>query len=92
MPMVSKTDIQTLNEYVKPIIQEGLGVQGMDNLNAYLYDDEMLALQGLAVLCGISPYQALLNENRKRFMALWDTHYIKKIVDCHNFPIYNSMR
>lgn len=45
-PWVSKTDIETLNEYIKPIIREGLGVQGMDNLNAYLYGDEMADLQG----------------------------------------------
>lgn len=44
-PWVSKTDIQELNDYVKPIIYDGLGVQGMDNLNAYLYGDEMAALQ-----------------------------------------------
>lgn len=47
-PWVSRTDAQTLNDYVKPIIREGLGVQGMDNLNAYLYGDEMAALQGFA--------------------------------------------
>ncbi len=45
-PWVSKTDMQTLNEYIKPIMRGGLGVQGMDNLNAYLYGDEMAALQG----------------------------------------------
>lgn len=45
-PWVYKTDMQTLNEYIKPLLHEGLGVQGMDNLNAYLYGDEMAALQG----------------------------------------------
>jgi len=45
-PWVSKTDMQTLNEYIKPITREGLGMQGMYNLNAYLYGDEMAALQG----------------------------------------------
>lgn len=45
-PWVYKTDKQTLNEYIKPITREGLGIQGMDNLNAYLYGDEMAALQG----------------------------------------------
>lgn len=44
-PWVSKTDMQTLNEYIKPIIHDGLGVQGLDNLNAYLYGDEIAALQ-----------------------------------------------
>jgi uncharacterized protein YjaZ len=47
-PWVSKTDIQTLNEYIKPILREGLSVQGMDNLNAYLYGDEMVVLQNFA--------------------------------------------
>lgn len=44
-PWVYKTDMQTLNEYIKPLLHEALGVQGMDNLNAYLYGDEMAALQ-----------------------------------------------
>lgn len=45
-PWVTKTDMETLNEYIKPIIREGLSVQGLENLNAYLYGDEMAALQG----------------------------------------------
>ena len=36
-PWVTKTDMETLNEYIKPIIREGLSVQGLENLNAYLY-------------------------------------------------------
>ncbi len=44
-PWVTKTDMETLNEYIKPIIHDGLGVQGLENLNAYLYGDEMAALQ-----------------------------------------------
>ena len=35
-PWVYKTDMETLNEYIKPIIQDGLTVQGFENLNAYL--------------------------------------------------------
>lgn len=45
-PWVYKTDMRTLNKHIKPIIRAGLGAQGMDNLNAYLYGDEMAALQG----------------------------------------------
>ena len=44
-PWVSKTDMETLNEYIKPIIQDGLTVQGFENLNAYLYGDELAKLQ-----------------------------------------------
>ena len=44
-PWVKKTDIETLNKYIKPIIYDGLDVQGLENLNAYLYGDEMAALQ-----------------------------------------------
>lgn len=44
-PWVTKTDLQTLNEYIKPIIHDGLNVQGLENLNAYLYGDEMAKLQ-----------------------------------------------
>lgn len=44
-PWVTKTDMTTLNEYIKPIIQDGLNVQGFENLNAYLYGDELAKLQ-----------------------------------------------
>ena len=44
-PWVTKTDMTTLNEYIKPIIQDGLNVQGLENLNAYLYGDEQAKLQ-----------------------------------------------
>lgn len=44
-PWVTKTDMETLNEYIKPIIQDGLNVQGLENLNAYLYGDEIAVLQ-----------------------------------------------
>ena len=44
-PWVSRTDMQMLNEYIKPIIREGLGVQGLENLNAFLYGDEIATLQ-----------------------------------------------
>ena len=33
-----------LNEYIKPIIYDGLDVQGLENLNAYLYGDEMVII------------------------------------------------
>lgn len=44
-PWVTKTDMTTLNESVKPIIRDGLNVQGLENLNAYLYGDELAKLQ-----------------------------------------------
>lgn len=44
-PWVTKTEMTTLNEYIKPIIRDGLNVQGLENLNAYLYGDEMAKLQ-----------------------------------------------
>lgn len=45
-PWVSKTDIETLNEYIKPIIKEGLNSTGFENITAYLYGDEMAEMQG----------------------------------------------
>lgn len=47
-PWVTSTDSEWLNEYIKPVIHDGLGVQGMSELNAYLYGDDMAALQGYA--------------------------------------------
>lgn len=43
-PWVTKTDLTTL-QYIKPMIQDGLNVQGLENLNAYLYGDELAKLQ-----------------------------------------------
>lgn len=45
-PWVTKTDDETLNEYIKPLIREALHVSGMENLTAYLYGDETAKLQG----------------------------------------------
>ncbi len=47
-PWVTKTEIEWHNDYIKPIIHDGLGVQGLNELNSYLYGDEMAALQGCA--------------------------------------------
>ena len=44
-PWVTRTDRKTLNESVKPVIRKGLNVQGFENLNAYLYGDELARLQ-----------------------------------------------
>ncbi|MBO1308829.1 DUF2268 domain-containing protein [Enterococcus sp. 669A] len=40
-PWVSKVDLATLNEYIKPLIKDALDVSGMENLTAYLYGDEI---------------------------------------------------
>ncbi|WP_330655580.1 DUF2268 domain-containing protein [Alkaliphilus sp. B6464] len=45
-PWVSKTDMETLNEYIKPIIKGGLKETGFENITAYLYGDEMAEMQG----------------------------------------------
>ena len=44
-PWVSKTDMETLNEYIKPLIREALDVQGFDNITSYMYGDEMAKMQ-----------------------------------------------
>lgn len=44
-PWVSKTDIDTLNDNIKPIVRQGLGAQGLDNITAYLYGDKMAKMQ-----------------------------------------------
>lgn len=44
-PWVSKTDAETLNEYIKPLMREALDVQGFDNITSYMYGDEMAKMQ-----------------------------------------------
>ena len=45
-PWVKKTDRPTVDS-IKGEIRANLGVQGLENLNAYLYGDDMAVLQGL---------------------------------------------
>lgn len=45
-PWVTKTDMETLNDYIKPIIKEALNVQGLDGITAYLYGDDIAEAQG----------------------------------------------
>ena len=44
-PWVSKTDMEILNEYIKPLIREGLEAQGFDNITAYMYGDDMAKMR-----------------------------------------------
>ncbi|MBQ8979738.1 MAG: DUF2268 domain-containing protein [Oscillospiraceae bacterium] len=46
-PWVKKTELSTLDS-IKGELRRNLDVQGLENLNAYLYGDDMAALQGLA--------------------------------------------
>jgi uncharacterized protein YjaZ len=45
-PWVTSTDEDALNDYIKPIIKEGLDVQGLEGITAYLYGDEIAIQQG----------------------------------------------
>lgn len=44
-PWVTKTDMETLNDYIKPIVCKALDVQGLENITAYLYGDDMAKMQ-----------------------------------------------
>jgi uncharacterized protein YjaZ len=45
-PWVSKTDMDNLNNYIKPLIKDVLDATGFDNISAYLWGDELAQLQG----------------------------------------------
>lgn len=45
-PWVTTTDMETLNDYVKPLIKGALDVQGLEGITAYLYGDEIAKAQG----------------------------------------------
>ncbi|MCC0649605.1 DUF2268 domain-containing protein [Clostridioides sp. ZZV15-6598] len=45
-PWVGKTDIETLNTYIKPIIKSGLKETGFQNIISYLYGDDIAKMQG----------------------------------------------
>ena len=44
-PWVSKTDEETLNEYIKPLMQSSLEVRGFEGITAYMYGDEIAKMQ-----------------------------------------------
>lgn len=44
-PWVSKTDEETLNEYIKPLMQNSLDVSGFDDITAYMYGDEIAKMR-----------------------------------------------
>ncbi|HBG1212090.1 TPA: DUF2268 domain-containing protein, partial [Clostridioides difficile] len=45
-PWVSRTDIETLNTYIKPIIKSALKETGFQNITSYLYGDDIAKMQG----------------------------------------------
>lgn len=45
-PWVTNTDMDTLNDYVKPLIKKALDVKGLEGITAYLYGDEIAEQQG----------------------------------------------
>lgn len=90
--MGNKTDIETLNEYIKPIIRDGLNVQGLENLNAYLYGDEMAALQnypqvGLPYCSGYACGYHLI----KHYLQKTGKHCRSNSITCkRNFKCYGG--
>jgi len=44
-PWVSKTNQETLNQYIKPLMQDALKVCGFDNITSYMYGDEMAKMR-----------------------------------------------
>src|SRR5690606_41401351 len=46
-PWVTRTNAETLNERIKPILKEQLQRTGFDQISPYLYGDELAELQNL---------------------------------------------
>lgn len=42
---VTKTDEETLHQYIMPLMKEALGVQGFDTVSSYMYGDELAKMQ-----------------------------------------------
>ncbi len=45
-PWVDKTDLETLNQLIKPFLHANLEVTGLQKITAYLYGDEIAAMMG----------------------------------------------
>jgi uncharacterized protein YjaZ len=46
-PWVTRTDMETLNKRIKPVLKEKLQLAGFQNLSPYLYGDEIAKLQNI---------------------------------------------
>lgn len=44
-PWVAKTDMETLNAQIKPLIKDQLNITGFDKMNPYLFGDEIAKMQ-----------------------------------------------
>lgn len=44
-PWVAKTDMDTLNNHIKPLLAQQLHLTGFDQISAYLYGDDIAAMQ-----------------------------------------------
>lgn len=93
-PWVTKTDMETLNKKIKPIIYDGLGAQGFDNITAYLYGDELAALQGYfpvglpycaGYACGYHLIQHYLKKTGKSIEAATLTPTDEILAVCEDF-------
>lgn len=47
-PWVRKTDMQTLNELIKPPIKDALSMRGFEQITSYMYGDEMAKMRGFS--------------------------------------------
>jgi len=73
-PWVAKTDMETLNQQIKPKIKDQLDVMGFDKINPYLFGDEITKMQNFnpvgmpyagGYACGYYLIQYYLNKTGK---------------------------
>ncbi|KGP84604.1 MULTISPECIES: DUF2268 domain-containing protein [unclassified Paenibacillus] len=73
-PWVAKTDMETLNTVIRPKMKDQLHVTGFDQINPYLYGDELATLQNFTPVgmpyaagyaCGYHLIQYYLNKTGK---------------------------
>ncbi len=76
-PWVSKTNTETLNKRIKPVLKEKLQLTGFDRIAPYLYGDELAELQQFKAAnvpycagyaCGYYLIQYYLKKNRKNYL------------------------
>ncbi|WP_338541827.1 DUF2268 domain-containing protein [Paenibacillus tundrae] len=76
-PWVTKTNVETLNSIIKPNMKDQLQVTGFDQINPYLYGDELAKLQNFSPVgmpyaagyaCGYHLIQYYLNQTGSSIM------------------------
>lgn len=93
-PWVSKTDMQTLNELIKPLMRNALHERGFEQITSYMYGDEMAKMRGFSLVglpycagyaCGYHLIKYYLKKTKKSIIEATITSSEEILKDAEGF-------